>query len=225
MKNFQKKIKVNFTDLKLLQTAFTHRSSLNESKKFQEHNERLEFLWDAVLELSVTNFLYNKYPADQEWHLTSLRSALVKKETLAGVAKEIWIWKLINLSRWEELTWWRDSDYLLANTIEALIWAIYLDRWFKHADEFVKRFILAKLDQLINKESHVSSKSKFQAFSQGRFKITPTYKVLDEFWPDHEKTFTVWILLNEVCIWVWIWLNKQNAQDQAANNACKEFDL
>lgn len=225
MKKFQKRINYIFKDENLLMTALTHRSFINENKDLTEHNERLEFLWDAVLELSVTNYLYKKFPKAQEWNLTSFRSALVKKETLARVAKNLNIWEVMNLSKWEEITWWRESDHLLANTLEALIWAIYLDKWYLYVDKFINKFILVNLDSLLSEESHLNSKSKFQSFTQWKFKITPNYKVLNEFWPDHEKIFIIWVFLNEVCIWIWEWQNKQNAQERAAMFACKEFDI
>ncbi len=225
MKNFQKKINIDFTDSQLLKTAFTHRSFLNENKWVNRHNERLEFLWDAVLELSVTTFLFKHFDLSQEWYLTSVRSALVRKENLSKVSRNLDLWKLILLSKWEEMTWWRDNDYLLANTIEAIIWAIYLDKGFKYADKFINKYIISELDAVLDNKTHVNSKSTIQSYAQSNFKLTPWYTVLDEYWPDHEKTFVAWIMFNEVCVWVWIWSNKQTAQEDAASKVCKAFNL
>lgn len=225
MKNFQKKINVDFKNIDLLKTAFTHRSFLNENKESKYHNERFEFLWDAVLELSVTTFLFNHFEWSQEWYLTSIRSALVRKENLAKVSRILGLWKLLLLSKWEEMTWWRENDYLLANTLEAIIWAIYLDRGFKVADKFINDNIITGLDDVIDNKTHVNAKSTVQSFAQSFFKLTPSYDVLDDYWPDHEKTFVAWILFNEVCVWVGMWSNKQSAQEDAADKVCKQFNL
>ena len=225
MQHFQNKIKITFKDINLLKTAITHRSFLNENKISIQNNERLEFLWDAVLELATTLFLFNRFKDSQEWYLTSLRSALVRKETLAKVSKKIWVWKILHLSKWEELTWWRENDYLLANALEAVIWAIYIDQGFDEANKFIINFILIELDEVLKKQKHINSKSKIQAFTQSKFKLTPNYKILNEYWPDHDKIFIAWIFLNKVCIWVWNWVNKQWAQEQAAKDACNGFDV
>lgn len=225
MEKLQKKIKIKFKDLSLYKMALTHRSFLNENKSSKEHNERLEFLWDAVLELSITKFLYDKFPSYPEWKLTNLRSSLVKRETLASVAREVGLWELLNLSKWEDLWWWRENDYILANTVEALIWAIYIDHWFKKADDFILNFIWKELDLVIETQSFIDSKSLIQSFVQAELKVTPKYKILHDFWPDHDKTFIVWVYSLDCCLWVWTWSSKQNAQQEAARNACEKFSL
>lgn len=225
LQNLQNKIGIEFKNIELYETAMTHRSYINENKKIKEHNERLEFLWDAVLELSITKFLFNKYPQFPEWKLTSFRSSLVKKETLAFVWAKLWLWKLLKLSKWEDKWWWRTSAYLLANTVEALIWAIYLDLWFDITDKFIVKFIWEELETVIKTESFIDPKWLIQAFTQAKLKNTPTYKIIKESWPDHEKTFIVWVYSLDSCIWIWKWGSKQLAQQNSAQNACEKFWL
>jgi len=225
MEKLQNKIGIEFKNKSLYETALTHRSYLNENKSSKEHNERLEFLWDAVLELSITEFLFLKYPKYSEWQLTNFRSSLVKKETLALVASKLWLWKILKLSRWEDLSWWRTNDYLLANTMEALIWAVYLDQWFEITDKFILKYIWEELKNVIKTESFIDSKSLIQAFTQAELKVTPKYKTLNESWLDHAKTFIIWVYANNTCLWIWTGSSKQTAQQNSARDACKKFWL
>lgn len=223
MERLQKKLNIKFKNQELYDLAFIHRSYLNEHKAIKSHNERVEFLWDAVLELSVTDYLYKKFPNDSEWKLTNLRSSLVKKETLAETAKDLWLWEYLKLSKGENESWWRNNDYILANTFEAFLWAIYLDLWYKSADKFVIENIIPKLDLIVEKELFIDAKTKLQWYVQAIFKFTPDYKTIESFWPDHDKKYTVWVYSNLCLLWIWIWWSKQNAQQEAAKNACNWF--
>lgn len=200
--------------------AFIHRSLVNERSDFSKnHNERLEFLWDAVLELCITKHLYNDYPETPEWELTDFRSSLVKWKNLAKISKEIWLNDYMILWKWEELWWWRDNDYLLANCLEAFIWAIYLDLWFEEAEKFVLKYIYSSLNSIINNDLLKDYKSILQEYTQRVFFITPEYKVIKEEWLDHEKNYTSWVYLNELLIWTWNWSSKKKSQEDAAKNA------
>ena len=225
MENLQNKIWLKFKNQDLYTVAFTHRSFINENKNATEHNERMEFLWDAVLELSVTQFLFQEFPDQPEWRLTNLRSFLVKRETLAKTALDIWLWKLLLLSRGEEMSGWRDNFYLLANTVESLIWAIFLDQGFEKANKFILEFIVPKLEWALEWKEIVDSKSRLQAYTQAKLKVTPKYQVLFESWPDHDKNFIIWAYCLDCCLWVWNGSKKQAAQLKAAENACKKFWL
>ena len=144
---------------------------------------------------------------------------------LAKVSRKVWLGGLLFLSKWEDLTWWRDNDYILANTFEALIWAIYIDKGFKSVDMFLKNFLYSELDSVIDDWSHVNSKSKIQAYIQSVFKVTPIYNTLKEVWPDHDKVFTSWIYCDDVCMWVGTWASKQSSQEESARMACEGFWL
>lgn len=200
--------------------AFIHRSIVNEKADFApEHNERLEFLWDAVLELSVTNNLFFDYPNKPEWVLTDIRSAIVRWKNLAKIARKLKLNEYLYLWKWEEKWWWRENDYLLANTVEALIWAIYIDLWFEEAKAFVDKNIYPSAKEIVEKNQTKDYKTIIQEISQARFDITPTYKVLDEEGLDHEKKFTVWIYFWEKLKWEWVGSSKKKAQEEAAKNA------
>lgn len=220
MKNLQKKLNLKFKKQELYDLAFIHRSYLNEHKTVNEHNERIEFLWDAVLELIVTDFLYKNFPDYNEWKLTNFRSSLVKKETLAQTAKELWFWDYLKLSKWENDSWWRQNDYILANTFEAFLWAVYLDLWYKDAERFVLENIATKLDLILEKQLFIDSKTKLQSYVQAILKVTPKYEVLSDNWPDHDKNYVIWVYSNWCLLWVWNWSSKQNAQQDAAKVAC-----
>lgn len=200
--------------------SFVHRSIVNERPDFApEHNERLEFLWDAVLELVITESLYKDFSDKNEWELTDIRSALVRWRNLAIISKSLWFSEYLFLWKWEELWWWRDSDYLLANTLEAFIWALYLDLWLEPAREFITDNIYSTLKWILDSKNFKDFKSIIQEYAQAEFDITPTYDVLLEEWPDHDKNFQVWVYLWEVLIWTWFWSSKKKSQEEAAKNA------
>lgn len=206
-----------FRDQSLLLQALTHRSYLNEHTDFPlAHNERLEFLGDAVLELIVTEHLY-KHFANPEGDLTNWRAALVNAKTLANISKDLNFEEYLLLSRGEA----RDKDtkarmYILANAIEAIIGSVYLDGGLKASETFIHRHILSHLPKILELELYVDAKSKFQETAQELLGITPTYKVLEEVGPDHQKEFTVGVLLDKDLVAVGRGSSKQEAQLAAA---------
>ncbi len=219
-KTFLTKLKIDFKDIDKYILAFVHRSVVNERPDFTpEHNERLEFLWDAVLELSVTNKLFLDFPNKTEWELTDIRSAIVRWRNLAMVARSLDFSKYLILGNWERMSWWDKNDYILANTLEAFIWALYLDLWFKEAEFFIIKYIYSNIDIILDKKLFKDYKSMIQELVQAQFDVTPSYKVLSEEWPDHSKIFTVWIFMWEKIIWEWSWSSKKKWEEKAAENA------
>jgi len=221
---FQSKIGIRFNDNSLLERVFIHRSYLNEHKSLDlEHNERLEFLGDAVLELAVTRFLYNNFNKP-EGEMTNWRSALVKGESLSEEAHRLGMDDLIKTSRGEAKNTGKARDIILANAFEALIGAIYLDQGFEAAAEFINTNINYKLDSILEKGLHYDSKSRFQELSQEKFGITPTYEVVSESGPDHAKIFIVAAYIGKQKISVGEGNSKQKAQINAAEEALKLWD-
>lgn len=213
----QKKLAVDFKDLNILRNALVHRSYINEHKDFAiDHNERLEFLGDAVLELAVTDYLYRHYP-EPEGILTNWRSGLVNATQLAAQGENLGLYDYLYLSRGESQdTNKKARSYILANAMEAVIGAVYLDQGYKGAAKFVKENILIHLEKLIADKSYVDAKSLFQEKSQEITSITPRYKVLSESGPDHHKKFVVGIYLDKELIAEGEGYSKQEAQTQAA---------
>lgn len=207
-----------FRDQSLLLQALTHRSYLNENTDYEyPHNERLEFLGDAVLELSVTEFLYKNY-ANDEGELTNWRAALVNAKTLATIARDLNFEEHLLMSKGEA----KDKDskarmYILANAIEAIIGAIYLDGGMPAADAFVHKHILSILPRILELELYVDAKSRFQETAQELMGVTPTYKVLEEKGPDHNKEFTIGVFLDKDLVAVGRGTSKQEAQVAAAD--------
>jgi dsRNA-specific ribonuclease len=200
---FEKKLKLKFKNKDLLIQAFCHRSFLNENPDFYlEHNERLEFLGDAVLELAVTEELYKKYPKKPEGELTNWRAALVNAKQLAEVAKELGFNDFLLLSRGEAKETGKARQYILANTIE-----------------FIKKHLIKKLPEIIEKGLFKDAKSRFQEESQERVSITPTYKVLREWGPDHAKHFTIGVFLGKELVAEGEGSSKQEAEEEAAKSA------
>lgn len=215
----QKRIGVVFKDSQLLEMALTHRSFLNEHRRAKIlHNERLEFLGDAVLELVVTEFLYKNYK-DPEGVLTNWRSALVKTESLAETAQQLKLDEFIRLSRGEARNSARARLQIMANTVEAVIGAIYLDQGYTAAAEFIGKYINTKLPAIIEIGSWQDSKTKLQESIQEKEGVTPTYKVLEEVGPDHNKTFTVGVYISKELRGKGSGASKQDAQQAAAQNA------
>lgn len=218
----EKKLGIRFEDESLLGLAFVHKSFINEHPRERHYNERLEFLGDAVLELSVTQFLYKKYPAQPEGQLTNWRSALVKGKNLAKISKSLELGKFLLLSRGEELSGGREKEYILANTLEALIGAIYLDKGFKVADEFILKYIAALLDDIIAKGLNVDAKSRVQELSQDRYNVTPNYELISESGPDHDKKFIMGIYFGKKLAGEGEGLSKQDAEQAAAKDAMEK---
>lgn len=212
-----KKLNVQFGNIRLLAQAFTHRSYLNEHRNSGlEHNERLEFLGDAVLELVVTNFLYKTYPKKPEGDMTALRSALVNAQTLAGVALTLELNSYLLLSKGEAKDTGRARQYILANTIEALIGAIYLDLGYDTAAQFIDAHVHTLIHEVIEKKTFIDPKSLFQEMAQEHAGVTPRYELMKEFGPDHDKLFTVGVFLGDVHIASGDGKSKQEAETQAA---------
>ncbi|MBI4049477.1 MAG: ribonuclease III [Candidatus Doudnabacteria bacterium] len=219
------KIKIKFKDRDLLQSALTHRSYLNENRKWPlPHNERLEFLGDAVLELITTEHLYQSFP-NPEGELTNFRSALVNYKMLSDVAAELELDKYILLSRGEAKDTGRARQVILANALEALIGAIYLDSGFEVAKRFVDEYILLRLDSVIQSGKILDPKSKFQELTQEKLGVTPHYKVLGESGPDHNKQFEVGVFVGDKQVAAGTGPSKQEAEIAAAENGLKVSDF
>ena len=201
MKDFEtleKNLGIKFHNKDLLTQAFTHRSYLNENPNFKlEHNERLEFLGDAVIELIVTEHLFKDYPEKAEGELTNWRAALVNAKMMMSVADELGFNDYLLLSRGESKEAGKARAYILANTFEALLGALYLDSGYKPCDEFIKKYLLKNLADIIKDGSYKDSKSKFQEEAQEKVSITPNYKVMKESGPDHDKKFVVGVFLGQ----------------------------
>jgi ribonuclease III len=223
LQDFQTLIGVQFTDITLLERAFTHRSYLNEHPKLGlEHNERLEFLGDAVLELVVTDFLYRTYP-NPEGDLTNWRSALVKTESLASVAEKLEISTYFKLSRGEAKGNARSHALISANACEAIIGAIYLDQGYDMASMFITQQIISRLPRILETGTWMDPKSKFQELAQEQFGLTPNYKVLEETGPDHDKIFTIGVYVGDKLFGKGNGSSKQSAQQEAAGIALKSI--
>ena len=214
-------IGIKFKNKDLLLEALTHRSYLNENKDWRvNHNERMEFLGDAVLELVVTEFLFKNYP-NPEGEMTNWRAALVNANMLSQITNEFSLDKYVSLSRGEAKDTGRARQYISANAVEALIGAIYLDQGYKKSGEFIEHFVLGKLPQIIEKKLYRDAKSFFQEQAQERVGITPTYEVLEEWGPDHARNFKVGAFLEKEMAGEGEGPSKQEAQQLAAENALK----
>lgn len=219
---FEKKIKTTFKNKDLLKQAFIHRSYINENGSSKlSHNERLEFLGDAVLELSVTDFLYKKYPNHTEGELTALRSALVNAVIISSVAEDLGMNDYLLLSKGEAKDKGKARQYILANTYEALIGAIYMDQSYGVADKFITQTLLPKTEEIVKNKLWRDAKSLVQEKAQEFVQCTPAYKVLQESGPDHDKHFTVGIYFAKDLIAEGKGKSKQEAEQSAALAALK----
>jgi ribonuclease-3 len=219
---FEKRIGINFKNKDVLKQAFVHRSYINENKSSGlEHNERLEFLGDAVLELVITDFLYKKYSEKPEGELTAYRSSLVNADTCAEVAQELSMGNFLLLSKGESKDTGRARQYILANALEALIGAIYLDQGLETATEFINKNFAHLIDTIISKGSFIDAKSLFQEKAQEFDGVTPSYKTIKESGPDHEKKFTVGVYVGKNLVATGEGKSKQDAEQIAAKEALK----
>jgi ribonuclease-3 len=217
---FEKKNNVIFKNKDLLKQAFIHRSYLNENRDLGiGHNERLEFLGDAVLELVVTDYLYNKYPTKSEGDLTAYRSALVNANTLSQVATEIGVNDLLYLSKGEAKDKGRARQVILADTFEAIIGAIYMDQGYEGAKKFIGQNLFGLIDNIITEGLWMDAKSRFQEKAQDRLGATPAYKTTKEEGPDHDKQFTVGVFVAGELIAEGEGKSKQEAEQEAARKA------
>lgn len=214
---------LQFKNSSLLETALTHRSYLNENRNVKEHNERLEYLGDAVIELAVSEFLYHSYPDRPEGELTAIRSALVRTETLAWAASKLGFGEELKMSRGEIASGGRLNIALLANTFEAVTGALYLDQGFDAVVTFLQVNLYPKVEEIINKSLYKDFKSTLQENVQAQGKTTPEYEVIDEVGPDHDKIFTVIVKIENQVIAEGKGKSKQAAQQQAAANALEKM--
>ncbi|MBI1984772.1 MAG: ribonuclease III [Candidatus Wildermuthbacteria bacterium] len=216
----EKKLKISFKNKDFLLNAFIHRSYLNENPGFYlPHNERLEFLGDAVLELVVTEDLYKRYPDKTEGELTTWRAALVNAKMLSEVSKELGFNDFILLSKGESKENGKARDYILANTFEAFVGALYLDQGLKSCEKFIEQCILPKLPHVLEAQLFRDSKSSLQERAQEKQGITPTYRSLEEWGPDHEKKFRIGVFFGEKKVAEGEGSSKQEAEENAARSA------
>ena len=220
--NFEKKTKIVFKNKNLLEQAFIHRSYINENPSTKlSHNERLEFLGDAVLEVVVTNFLYKKYPSYTEGELTALRSALVNAVIISEIASSIGMNDYLLLSKGEAKDNGKARQYILANTYEAYVGALYLDQGIDVVDKFIHKSLLPKTEEIVSKKLWRDAKSLVQEKAQEFVNFTPAYKVLHESGPDHDKHFTVGIYFGTDLVGEGKGQSKQEAEQKAAEAALK----
>jgi ribonuclease III len=215
-----------FKNQDLLTTALTHRSALNERiSTSTESNERLEFLGDAVLELIVTEFLYQQFPEEQEGMLTALRSSLVKTTTLAEVAQELKLGEQLFMSKGEEASGGRQNTSLLANTVEALIGALYLDQGMPAVQRLLEKNLFPKMDMILQKKLYKHAKSLLQEVLQAQGITTPDYVVVEEVGPDHDRQFTIKVVINGRDAGTGTGKSKQLAQEAAARDVLENEAL
>ncbi len=211
---------ITFKNKELLRRAFTHRSYLNENRGSESsHNERLEFLGDAVLELMVTEYLFEKYPDSNEGDLTAYRASLVNAITLSEAAQKINVNDFLLLSKGEAKDTGKARQYILANTLEAIIGAIYLDQGYDASKYFISKNLFHLIDKIIQDKSWIDAKSKFQEKAQEKEGLTPLYKSLKEEGPDHDKRFTIGVYLGDKLITEGDGMSKQEAEQIAAGKA------
>jgi len=220
--DFEKKTKIIFKDKNLLKQAFIHRSYINENPGMKiSHNERLEFLGDAVMELIVTDFLYKKYPGYAEGELTAVRSALVNAVIISEVASDIGMNDYLLLSKGESKDTGKARQYILANTYEAYVGAVYLDQGYDVVEKFITKSLLHKTEEIVSKKLWRDAKSLVQEKAQEYVSVTPSYKVLGETGLDHDKHFTVGIFFGGALIAEGKGKSKQEAEQKAAEVALK----
>lgn len=222
LSDLTKKIGIDFTDLKLLEQAFVHRSYLNEHKIDLGHNERLEFLGDAVLELVVSEYLYKELPDKPEGELTAVRAALVRREALKEVADELEFHKYLKLSRGEAKSATNQAA-ILANSVEAVIGAIFLDQGIPAAAKFIHQYMLPKTAEIISSQTYIDAKSHFQELAQEKDGFTPTYQVVNENGPDHNKVFEVAVFVGNKEWGRGTGNSKQAAEMAAATDALSRY--
>ncbi len=220
---FEKKININFNNKTILLQALTHKSYINEHHKAeQNHNERLEFLGDAVLEFITTRYLYETFKNEPEGKLTEFRASLVNTKSLANTAKSLNLEKYILLSRGERKS--ETKNTILANVIEALIGAIFLDQGIKEAKQFIAQFIFYKLDDIIKSKSYQNAKGQLQEITQSKNKSTPIYELISEEGPEHSKIFKVGVFINNKKIAIGQGKSKQKAEINAAEKALEKIN-
>lgn len=220
----ENKLNIEFKDKELLKRAFCHRSYINENKDFKgNHNERLEFLGDAVLEIIVSDELFHNFPEKEEGFLTSIRAALVCSKMLYRVAKELNLSEFLLLSKGERKEKGKARQEILANTTEAFIGALYLDQGLKACKKFILGNIMTKVQSIMENEEFIDAKSNFQELAQEKESITPRYDILKEWGPDHSKTFVAGAFLDDKLIAQGEGRSKQEAEEAAAKKALEKI--
>jgi ribonuclease-3 len=213
-------IGVTFADKSILLSAITHRSYLNEHREANwDHNERLEFLGDAVLELVVTDFLFKKYTDKPEGELTAVRAALVNTISLAGASEQLGINTYLLMSKGEAKDMGRARQYILANTFESIIGALYMDQGYEAAKTFIANHLFAKTEEIVEKRLWQDPKSRFQELAQEHLSVTPTYETISQDGPDHDRVFTVGAFLRKELVAEGKGRSKQEAEQAAAEKA------
>ena len=225
LQSFAGNLKVKFTDFAILKESLIHKSYSNEQKPLEiPHNERLEFLGDAVLELVVTEYLFSKYPKRPEGELTSFRAALVRKESLAEAAIELDFGDYLYMSRGEEQTGGRTRAYILANAFEAVLGAIYLDLGYDISKDFVLRSLTPKLDHIVANRLDIDAKSRLQELVQDIIRVTPAYQLVGETGPDHAKEFSMGLVIDGRQVATGSGRSKQEAEQSAASSALTNWE-
>lgn len=215
----------DLSDENLFKTAFTHRSYLNEHHEYTNpSNERLEFLGDAVLQLLSSEFLYKTYTEAPEGDLTNYRSSVVCTSSLAREAKRMGYGSLLLLSNGEEATGGRDREYILANTFEAVLGALYLDRGLEKCRQFLEKELFFKIGDIVTDNVYRDAKSQFQEMAQDKFGVTPVYQIIDSWGPDHEKTFKMGVFIGKENWGIGEGKSKQRAEQAAAENGLKRME-
>ena len=217
------KLEIKFKDIRLLETALTHRSYLNEHDEVEQSNERLEFLGDAVLQFLCSQFLYKKYPQSPEGFLTNLRAALVCTPSLATASREIGVGSFLKLSRGEEDSGGREKDYILANTFEAILGSVYLDSGLKNCQIFLERNLFPKVESVVQSGSFKDYKSRLQEITQEKLSTTPIYKEIKSWGPDHNKHFIMGVFLDDKLFAEGEGSSKQRAEQAAAKAAVEKL--
>jgi ribonuclease-3 len=220
--SFARALGVSFANPELLVEALTHRSYINEHKSAKAHNERLEFLGDAVLELATTRFLFDKFPEKPEGDLTAYRAALVNTNSIADVAEALGVNDQLLLSKGEKKDTGRARKIILANAFEAIVGALYLDQGYDTAASFIAKHLFPKIDDVLASRSYQDAKSRFQEAAQEKKGTTPHYKTIDEDGPDHDKHFTVGAFLGTEEYGQGTGKSKQDAEQSAAQNALEK---
>lgn len=225
IEKFEEKMNLKFKDKELLKKSLTHRSFLNENEKEDlKNNERLEFLGDAVLELIISEHIFHEYPDRPEGDLTSFRAAVVRTESLAKVSGKLGIGQFLLMSKGEEMTGGREKEYLLANAFEAIIGALYIDQGYETVRKFLEKHLVSQIATIVKYRLDLDAKTKLQEKTQNIFKTTPVYKVIKAKGPDHDKIFTIKVMIKKETYGIGEGITKQKAEEKAAAKALRKLE-
>lgn len=224
LSTLSEKVGIEFKNASFIEHAFVHRSYLNESRKFSESNERLEFLGDSILSFITSTFLYKKFPEEPEGQLTNLRSSIVKTSTLSHIASVLTLGDYLLLSKGEEEGGGRQNQSILADTFEAFLGAVYLDSGIKAAEKILVLHLFPMIDRVLKEKLYKDSKSSFQELVQEDSRVSPQYRVLKEVGPDHSKEFTIGVYVEDKLWGEGIGKSKQDAEQNAATEALEKWE-